>query len=87
MVTIISNIALVLSLAGQVLVAKKSKLAFPLWILSNLCWIIINVISYFNVQQVIMYVIYSIINAYSWYSWIKEEKKSSSTIVNSEVNV
>ena len=68
MMNTVSNIALVLSLAGQVLIAKKSRLAFPMWILSNVCWIAINIMGTFNVQQVIMYVVYTGINLYSWYS-------------------
>lgn len=76
MVDIISTIALILSLGGQLLLSKKSKLMFPLWIISNICWIIVNIISSFNFQQVIMYIIYTIINIYSWYSWIKNDKEN-----------
>lgn len=90
MMNTISNIALVLSLAGQVLIAKKSRLAFPMWILSNVCWIVINIMGTFNVQQVIMYVVYTGINLYSWYSWIKEEKnkeKESDDRLTKMVNI
>ena len=90
MMNTVSNIALVLSLAGQVLIAKKSRLAFPMWILSNVCWIAINIMGTFNVQQVIMYVVYTGINLYSWYSWIKEEKnkeKESDNRLTKMINI
>ena len=75
MVDIVSTITLILSLGGQLLLSKKNKLVFPLWIISNICWIIVNIISSFNFQQVIMYIVYTIINIYSWFSWIKNNKK------------
>lgn len=75
MLNIVSTVALILSLLGQFLVAKKNKAAFPIWIVSNTCWIVVNFMQIPNYQQIVMYVVYCIINAYSWYCWIKDEKK------------
>ena len=48
MVNLFSTIALILSLGGQILLFGKNRLVFPLWILSNVCWIMVNIIDTFN---------------------------------------
>lgn len=85
MVSTLSTIALILSLGGQFLLSKKTKIVFPIWILSNVCWIAVNLMSEPNVQQIIMYVVYTAMNCYSWYSWRKDEK--STTLNKDDVSI
>lgn len=73
MVNVLSTMALVLSIGGQFLLAKQKKIVFPIWMASNILWIAVNILSSFNLQQVIMYVVYTGFNFYSWYSWSKKE--------------
>lgn len=75
MITLLSNIALVLSLGGNILLAKQNKLVFPVWIVANLLWIVINIISIHNTAQIVMYAVYVGTSAYSWYSWSKKPVK------------
>lgn len=76
-VNVLSTVALILSLGGQFLLSKKTKVVFPIWIASNVCWIAVNILGTPNIQQILMYVVYTAMNLYSWYSWRKDEKKSS----------
>lgn len=73
-VTVISVLATILSLAGNYLIAKKSIIVFPVWITSNVLWIIVNILSTFNPSMVAMYVIYCVMQTYSWYEWKKTEE-------------
>ena len=69
MVGVVSFVAMVLSIAGNVLVGMKRKGAFILWGISNLMWISISFLTYVNVPQVIMYMVYLAINVWSFLSW------------------
>ena len=71
---IISWIATGGSLFGQILINKRNKLAFPVWITSNLLWIVVNIIGTFNLANVIMYVVYTIFNISGYINWRKAEK-------------
>ena len=71
MIDILSFLAMTLSLLGNVLLIKKNKLVFPLWIIANLLWIVINVFTMFNLCQVIMFTVYVILAIIGWYNWKK----------------
>lgn len=75
MVDIISYVATALSLGGNFLIAKQNKWAFPIWIVSNILWIVVNFISTLNVAQVIMYAVYMIMNIYGMINWYKRKDK------------
>ena len=72
-VAFLSAIATILSLGGNLLMAKKKILVFPVWISSNVLWIAVNILSTFNPYMVTMYVAYTAIQAYSWREWKKGE--------------
>ena len=71
----VSSIAMAMSLLGNLLMAKKNILVFPVWILSNGLWILVNLIGTFNGPMVVMYIVYIIIQVYAWKEWLKTENK------------
>jgi len=75
-VTITSWIATALSLFGQILINNKKKAAFPVWITSNLLWIMVNIIGTFNLANVVMYIIYTIMNCVGLIQWKKTDKNA-----------
>lgn len=77
LISIISTIAMILSLLGNLLMAKKNILVFPVWILANTLWIVINFIDHLNIQMVLMYTVYTIIQIYSWIEWKKDANKTT----------
>ena len=78
---IISWVATILSLAGQILINNKNKTAFPIWITSNILWIIINVMTTLNIANIVMYIVYTIMNVHGLIKWIKSEKNNSQEII------
>lgn len=77
MYDILSVIALVLSLTGNILINYKKRIGYIVWILSNVAWIAVNVTGQFNVPMVIMYVVYMILNIQGFLLWSKDNKKNS----------
>lgn len=73
MVAIISWTATILSLLGQVLISNKKKSAFPIWIISNLLWIWVNIIGIFNLANVAMYLVYTLLNIIGIIKWKKSD--------------
>lgn len=71
---ILSVIALILSLGGNLLVNFKRKTGFIIWSISNIFWIIVNFIGVPNVSQIIMYVIYFGLNIHGFINWKNKEK-------------
>lgn len=65
-------IAMILSVLGIVLNAKKNMWCWPIWILSNICWLI-----YFlgkgEYPVIILNVIFGIVNTYGWIQWSKDK--------------
>lgn len=76
MLDIISWLATGLSLLGQLLINKKKISAFPVWIISNLLWIVVNFLSVFNIANVAMYMIYCLMNIHGLYEWHKASKNA-----------
>lgn len=77
MIDIISWCATGLSLFGQVLINNKKKAAFPVWIISNLLWIVVNIIGTFNTANVVMYIVYTVMNFAGLYNWIRTDKRNN----------
>ncbi len=84
LISILSNLALALSLGGQFLLGRKAKIVFPMWIASNVLWEAI--LDHWNTQQVIMYVVYTGFNIYNWYKWIQDDKKSKAASTDENIN-
>lgn len=72
MITIISCIALFLSLYGNFLIIYKNILGFPVWITSNILWIIVNFIGEPNYPQIFMFVAYAGTSIMGWIKWYKD---------------
>ena len=71
-VQILSIIAMITGLGGNLLMAKKNILVYPVWILSNILWIIVGFLTYVNVSQMLMYSVYTIMQLYGWREWKKK---------------
>lgn len=74
MITILSVLGAILSLGGNVLIAKKEKSGWIVWIAGNLAWIGVNLLGEFNLPMVLMYVAYLGINIKGYIDWNKQEK-------------
>ena len=74
MILILSIIALILSLTGNILVNFKKKLGFIVWISSNVFWIVVNFMGEMNYPQVIMYLVYAGLNVQGYINWSKKNK-------------
>ena len=68
----LSIIAMLAGLGGNLLMAKKNILVYPVWILSNILWIIVGFLTYVNVSQMFMYSVYTIMQIYGWREWKKK---------------
>ncbi len=70
MFNIISTIALLLSLLGNILINFKKKIGYIIWIASNIAWIAVNLISTQpNYPQIIMYLVYIVLNLQGYIHW------------------
>ena len=74
MVLILSIIALILSLIGNVLVNLKYKMGFIVWSVANIFWIIVNIISNLNIPQILMFITYLGLNIHGFILWNRKEK-------------
>ena len=70
---IIGWIATVLSIIGIVLNAKKLISCWPVWLLSNVLWIIYFV-NMWNPQSLILWIVFFAFNIYGWVQWKKDKK-------------
>ena len=71
-IQILSIIAMITGLGGNLLMAKKNILVYPVWILSNILWIVVGFLTYVNVSQMLMYSVYTIMQIYGWREWKKK---------------
>ena len=69
---VLSTLALIVSLMGNIMINYKKRNGFIVWIISNILWIAVNFCQTPNYQQVIMYVVYAIINIEGYIRWKKE---------------
>lgn len=69
-----SIIALILSLAGNLLINYKKRTGFIVWLLSNILWIAVNLLGKPNVSQIIMFIVYICFNVHGFLNWRKSTK-------------
>lgn len=75
MIDVFSIIALILSLAGNLLINFKKKIGFIVWLLSNILWITVNLLGKPNVSQIIMFIVYIGFNVHGFLNWRKSTKQ------------
>lgn len=80
MLNIISVVALIFSLGGNILVNFKKRIGFPTWIISNFLWVLVNLIGTPNISQIIMYMVYIILNIQGYTKWSKLDKEKTNDI-------
>lgn len=83
MVTIVSVLALITSLSGNILVNYKRRIGFIIWSISNVFWIWVNFISTLNVSQVIMYLVYLLLNMQGFIVWGRKQRLQNGKNSNS----
>ena len=84
LLTHINWIAVSLSIGGIFLNANKMISCWPVWILSNACWLI-YVIPKKEGAEILLWSVFALANAYGWYQWLKKEgrtKKDASSYQN-----
>ena len=74
MIFMISTLALILALTGNILVNFRKKFGFIIWTLSNIVWILVNFLGTMNIPQVIMYAVYMVLNMQGFIVWSKKDK-------------
>ena len=74
-VSILSGLALALSLTGNILINHKKRTGYVLWIASNVFWVLVNFIDHMNVYQVIMYIVYTVLNVMGFIRWGNDSNK------------
>lgn len=74
MITFLSVLGAVLSLGGNIAIAKKKKIGWIIWIAGNIDWIAVNIIGTFNLPMVIMYIAYLGINIKGYIDWNKQDE-------------
>ena len=74
-IDIMSFVALVLSLSGNALINFRKRVGFFVWILSNVAWIVVNMMGTPNWSQIVMFVVYVALNVHGWIAWGKIEGK------------
>lgn len=73
----------ILSIVGAILNAMLIKWCFPIYILSNIGWIITD-IQYEMWAQIPIWVTYIVIGVYGFISWDKKEKNGNGEIINNK---
>ena len=71
-VLILSILGSVLSLGGNILIARKKRIGWLTWIGGNLAWILVNFLGTMNVPMVLMYVAYFVTNVIGYREWQRE---------------
>ena len=72
MILFLSILGSVFSLGGNVLIARKRRSGWLVWIAGNITWILVNFLGEMNVPMVVMYVAYFIINVMGYRQWQRE---------------
>lgn len=65
----VSFVALVLSLSGNMLINFRRRIGFFVWIASNVAWIAVNMMGVPNWSQIAMFVVYIVFNVHGWITW------------------
>jgi nicotinamide riboside transporter PnuC len=69
MILILSVIGTILSLGGNIFIAKKNRMGWLMWLIGNVVWIAVNFLGNLNIPMVLMYVVYMIINIIGFMKW------------------
>lgn len=69
MVLILSIIGTILSLGGNIFIAKKNRMGWLMWLIGNVVWIAVNFLGNPNIPMVLMYVVYMVINIVGFMKW------------------
>lgn len=78
MYTLLSVVALLLSLAGNLLVNLKHKSGFVIWSLSNIAWIAVNITGVQkNMPQIVMFLVYIVLNVHGYLMWRTNSSKET----------
>jgi nicotinamide riboside transporter PnuC len=70
-VLILSIIGTILSLGGNIFIAKKNRIGWLMWLIGNVVWIVVNFLGNPNIPMVLMYVVYMVINIIGFIKWGK----------------
>ena len=68
---IISILALLTSLFGNVLINYKKRVGFIVWFVSNVLWIVSNIVGTVNPWQIGLFLVYMCLNVQGWLNWKK----------------
>ena len=74
---ILSIAALVSSLSGNALVNYKRRVGFIVWIVSNILWILVNLLGDTNWCQVLMFIAYMCLNVQGWIVWGRKNEEAA----------
>ncbi|OQA51430.1 MAG: Nicotinamide mononucleotide transporter [Bacteroidetes bacterium ADurb.Bin302] len=69
MILILSIIGTILSLGGNIFIAKKNRMGWLIWLIGNVVWIAVNFLGNPNIPMVLMYVVYMVINIVGFMKW------------------
>ena len=64
--------AALISLIGIILNAKKNMLCWPVWVVSNILWVVYSILEG-DIPSIILWVLFSFANIYGWRQWIKNK--------------
>ncbi|MDP3762871.1 MAG: nicotinamide mononucleotide transporter [bacterium] len=71
----INWVAVSLSIIGIFLNANKMISCWPVWIASNICWLV-YVIPKNEGAEIVLWSVFALANAYGWYQWLKKEDRT-----------
>ena len=69
---ILSLIATVGSITGNIFINHKRRVGFIIWSISNVLWILVNCIGVTNYPQICMFGVYSLLNIQGCKKWSKK---------------
>lgn len=69
LIVILSIMATIASLAGNILIACSRRSGWITWLVGNVLWIGVNFLGTMNVPMVCMYVVYMVINVVGFVKW------------------
>ena len=73
LIIFVSILGAIFSLGGNVLIMLKKRSGWLMWIFGNICWILYNFLTNFNLPMVLMYLVYLIINIIGFIKWKDKE--------------
>lgn len=73
MVLVLSILAALFSISGNVLVVFKKRIAFIIWSIGNIFWCAESIIGDFNIPLVLMNICYFALNIIAFYEWRKNK--------------